>query len=104
MYAIIKTGGKQYKVAVGDKLKVEKLVAEVGSVLEIDRVLMVSNGSEVTVGSPLTETTVSTKVLAHGRGDKVRVFKMRRRKGYRRTKSNRQAYTELEITAIGAAA
>lgn len=101
MYAVIETGGKQYKVAVGDKLKVEKLIADEGTSVELDRVLMVADGENITVGSPVLGTAVSATVLAHGRGDKIRVFKMKRRKNYRRTQGHRQAYTEIEITGIG---
>ena len=103
MYAIIETGGKQHKVAVGDKLKVEKLAIAQGASMELERVLMVADGEQVAVGASLagTEHTVSATVLGHGRGDKIRVFKMKRRKNYRRTQGHRQAYTEIEITAIG---
>lgn len=101
MYAVIETGGKQYKVAVGDRLKVEKLAAAEGASVELGRVLMVADGERVTVGSPTPEATVSATVLGHGRGDKIRVFKMKRRKNYRRTQGHRQSYTEIEITAVG---
>ncbi|MEM7194566.1 MAG: 50S ribosomal protein L21 [Pseudomonadota bacterium] len=103
MYAVVETGGKQYKVAIGDKLKVEKIAAEEGASIDFDRVLMVADGDDVTVGTPLVETAVSATVVGHGRGDKIRVFKMKRRKNYRRTAGHRQHYTELEITAIGGA-
>lgn len=102
MYAVIETGGKQYRVAVGDNLKVEKLDVGEGEAVELDRVLLLSDNGEVTVGNPtLEDTTVSARVVSHGRGEKIRVFKMKRRKGYRRTQGHRQAFTELEITAIG---
>ena len=101
MYAVIETGGKQYKVAVGDRLKVEKLAVAEGASVELGRVLMVAEGERVTLGAP-TPTAVSATVLGHGRGDKIRVFKMKRRKNYRRTQGHRQSYTEIEITAIGA--
>jgi large subunit ribosomal protein L21 len=101
MYAVIKTGGKQYKVTVGDKLKVEKLIAEEGASVALDRVLMVADGENIAVGSPLVETAVSATVLSHGRGDKIRVFKMKRRKNYRRTQGHRQSFTEIQITSIG---
>ena len=100
MYAVIETGGKQYKVALGDKLKVEKLAAEAGASVR-PRVLLVANGGDVAAGAPAAETEVSAKVLSHGRGEKIRVFKMKRRKGYRRTIGHRQSYTEIQITAIG---
>ncbi len=104
MYAVVKTGGKQYRVAVGDKLKVEKLIAEEGDSVDFDQVLMVGEGDDVTVGSPLVDTTVSAKVLSQGRGKKIIVFKMKRRKDYRRTQGHRQSFTEIEITSIGGAA
>jgi len=100
MYAVIQTGGKQYKVAVGDKLKVEKLAVDAGAMLR-PRVLMVANGSDIAAGAPAAKTAVSATVLSHGRGEKIRVFKMKRRKGYRRTIGHRQSYTEIQITAIG---
>lgn len=101
MYAVVETGGKQYKVAVGDKLKVEKLAVEEGSSVSIERVLMVANGDDVTVGAPLVEVPVTATVLSHGKDKKIRVFKMKRRKNYRRTRGHRQLYTEIEITGIG---
>ncbi|MEA3292530.1 MAG: 50S ribosomal protein L21, partial [Pseudomonadota bacterium] len=102
MYAVIETGGKQYRVAVGENLKIEKLDAGEGSTVELDRVLMVSDDGEVTIGAPTIEnTTVSAKVVSHGRGEKIKVFKMKRRKDYRLTQGHRQDYTEIEITAIG---
>ncbi len=101
MYAIIKTGGKQYKVAAGEKLKVEKLTADIGSEILIDQVLLVGAGDEVKVGTPLVSgASVKAKVLAHGRSDKVQIFKMRRRKHYQKHQGHRQSYTELEITGI----
>jgi large subunit ribosomal protein L21 len=101
MYAIIKTGGKQYKVAAGEKLKVEKLTADIGSEILIDQVLLVGAGDEVKVGTPLVSgASVKAKVLAHGRNDKVQIFKMRRRKHYQKHQGHRQSYTELEITGI----
>ena len=101
MYAIIKTGGKQYRVAAGEKLKVEKLVGDIGSELLIDQVLLVGAGDDVKVGTPLVPgASVSAKVLAHGLGDKVKIFKMRRRKHYEKNQGHRQGYTEIEITGI----
>ncbi len=88
MYAVIKTGGKQYRVAAGDKLKVEKLVGDVGSEITIDKVLLVSDGENTTIGAPLVKgASVQAKVVAHGRADKVLIFKMRRRKHYRKTQA-----------------
>ncbi|MFG6432287.1 MULTISPECIES: 50S ribosomal protein L21 [Roseateles] len=101
MYAVIKTGGKQYKVAAGDKLKVELLDAEVGAVVTIDQVLAVGSGDGLTVGAPLVAgATVSATVVSHGKHDKVRIFKMRRRKHYKKSQGHRQNYTELEISAV----
>ncbi|MCB4810407.1 50S ribosomal protein L21 [Methylovorus menthalis] len=103
MYAVIKTGGKQYRVAAGDKLKVEKLVGEVGSDITIDQVLMVADGDNVTIGAPvIAGASVKAKVVAHGRGDKVLIFKMRRRKHYRKTQGHRQDFTEIQIENIAA--
>lgn len=102
MFAVVETGGKQYKVAVGDKVKVEKLSAESGESVSLDRVLMVADGDDVTVGKPTVEgRSVTATVLDQGKHDKVHVFKMKRRKGYRRNQGHRQQYTELEITSIG---
>lgn len=103
MYAIIKTGGKQYRVAAGEKLKVEKLAGDIGSEFLIDQVLLVGAGDEVKVGTPLVSgASVSAKVLAHGLGDKIKIFKMRRRKHYEKNQGHRQGYTEIEITGISA--
>jgi large subunit ribosomal protein L21 len=102
MYAVIKTGGKQYRVAAGDKLKVEKLTGDVGSSVTFDQVLMVADGDNVTIGAPLISgATIPAKIVSHGRGDKVMIFKFRRRKHYRKTQGHRQDYTEIEIGAIG---
>jgi len=101
MYAIIKTGGKQYRVAAGEKLKVEKLAGNIGSEFLIDQVLLVGAGDNVKIGTPLVPgASVSAKVLAHGLGDKVKIFKMRRRKHYEKNQGHRQGYTEIEITGI----
>ena len=101
MYAVIKTGGKQYKVAPGEKLKVEKLVAEVGAAVTLDQVLMVGDGDSVRLGQPtLAGATVKATVLAHGRGEKVKIFKMRRRKHYQKHQGHRQGFTELQIDGI----
>jgi large subunit ribosomal protein L21 len=103
MYAVIKTGGKQYRVAAGDKLKVEKLAGDVGSDITLDKVLLVADGDNVTIGAPLVAgATVQAKVVAHGKGDKVMIFKMRRRKHYRKTQGHRQNYTEIQIQQIAA--
>lgn len=103
MYAVIKTGGKQYKVAAGDKLKVEKLTGDVGSKVVIDKVLLVADGETTTIGAPLVAgAKVNATVVSHGRGDKVMIFKMRRRKHYRKTQGHRQSYTEIQIDTISA--
>jgi large subunit ribosomal protein L21 len=105
MYAVIETGGKQYRVAVGDRVCVESLPAETGSTVTLDKVLMVAGTDGVRVGDPrLADGKVEATVVGHGRGDKIRVFKMRRRKHYRRTIGHRQNYTELQITAIAGGA
>ena len=103
MYAVVKTGGKQYRVSQGDRLKVESLKAEAGSEVSLDEVLMVGSGESVTVGAPtVANASVSAKVLTHGRGDKIRIIKFRRRKHHRKQAGHRQNYTELEITSINA--
>jgi large subunit ribosomal protein L21 len=103
MYAVIKTGGKQYRVAPGEKLKVEKLAGDVGSDVVLDQVLMVADGDKVTVGAPVVAgASVKATVVAHGRHDKVMIFKMRRRKHYRKTQGHRQDYTEIQIQQIAA--
>jgi large subunit ribosomal protein L21 len=101
MYAVIKTGGKQYRVTAGDKLKVESLDAAVGSVITLTEVLAVGHGAEVRVGNPLVAgAAVTATVIGHGRGDKVRIFKLRRRKHYQKRAGHRQNFTELRIDAI----
>ncbi|MCC6916769.1 50S ribosomal protein L21 [Nitrosomonas sp.] len=103
MYAVIKTGGKQYRVEVGNKLKVETLPAEAGSNIQLDQVLMVADGETVSAGAPfLNQAKVSATVIGHGRHDKIRIFKMRRRKHYRKQQGHRQNYTEIQITGISA--
>ena len=103
MYAIIKTGGKQYRVAAGEKLKVESLNAEVGSQVTISEVLAVSDGNELKVGASFVEgASVTATVVSHGRHDKVRIFKMRRRKHSIKSAGHRQNYTELKIETIAA--
>lgn len=103
MYAVIKTGGKQYRVAVGEKIKVEQIPASVGSSITIDQVLMVGEGGAVKIGTPVVSgASVKAEVLSHGRHDKIKIFKMRRRKHYQRHQGHRQNYTELRIEAISA--
>lgn len=101
MYAIIATGGKQYRVAEGDLLRIEKLEAEVGSNIDFDQVLLVGEGEDVRVGAPLVEGgKVSATVESHGRGDKIRIIKFRRRKHHRKQMGHRQYYTAVRITGI----
>ncbi len=103
MYAVIKTGGKQYKVAAGEKIKVEQIAADVGQEVVIAEVLAVGNGADLKVGTPLVAgASVKATVVAHGKHDKVRIFKMRRRKHYQKHGGHRQSYTELQIGAISA--
>ncbi len=101
MYAVIKSGGKQYRVESGAKLRVESLAADVGAAVSFDQVLLVGNGESVKVGAPLISgALVKATVLGHGRGDKVKIFKMRRRKHYTKTQGHRQNYTEVRIDDI----
>ncbi|MGL6072080.1 50S ribosomal protein L21 [Craterilacuibacter sp.] len=100
-YAVIKTGGKQYKVSVGQKLKIEQIPADIDSQIVLEEVLMVADGEQVVIGAPLVAgATVKVTVMAHGRGDKVRIFKMRRRKHYQKHQGHRQNYTEVRIDEI----
>ena len=101
MYAVIKTGGKQYRVSAGEKVKIESIPAEVGSQIELNQVLMVADGDKITAGTPLVAgAVVKATVVAHGRGEKLTIFKLRRRKHYRKTLGHRQNYTEIEINGI----
>lgn len=103
MYAVIETGGKQYRVEEGEVLRVEKLAADEGASIDFDRVLMVGEGADVQVGSPVVEgAKVSATVKAHGRGEKVNIIKFKRRKHYMRRQGHRQSYTEIEVTGIAA--
>jgi large subunit ribosomal protein L21 len=100
-YAVIKTGGKQYRVATGDKLRVESLTAEVGSELVIDQVLAIGQGDALKVGAPLVSgAQVRAKVISQGLGEKIKIFKLRRRKHYQKHQGHRQQFTEIEITGI----
>jgi len=104
MYAVIKTGGKQYKVAAGEKIKVEQIAADVGQEIVFDQVLAVGDGASIQVGTPLVlGASVTVTVISHGRGDKIRIFKMRRRKHYQKRQGHRQNYTELQIGEISGA-
>ena len=101
MYAIIKSGGKQYRVKAGEQVRVEALAAEVGSSVSLEEVLLVGTGDGVKVGAPLVSSAkVRATVVAHGRGDKVKIFKLRRRKHYQKTQGHRQSYTEIRIDDI----
>ncbi len=103
MYAVVRTGGKQYRLKIGDSVKVEKLPDEVGNIVELSQILMISDGSDVKVGTPLvTGASVKAEIVGHGRNKKIRVFKMKRRKKYRRTQGHRQAFTQLKVTEINA--
>ena len=101
MYAVVKTGGKQYRVSAGEKLKIEQIPADIGAEIVLDQVLLVADGDNLKMGRPLVAgATVQAKVLAQGRHDKVRIFKMRRRKHYQKHQGHRQNFTEIEITDI----
>jgi large subunit ribosomal protein L21 len=103
MYAVVNTGGKQYKVREGDTLRIEKIEGEVGSPVSFDRVLMVADGEEVTVGTPVVENaTVSGQIVEQGKSKKIIVFKYKRRKRYRRKQGHRQPFTAVKIKAINA--
>ncbi|MDD9935667.1 MAG: 50S ribosomal protein L21 [Myxococcales bacterium] len=102
MYAVIKTGGKQYRVSEGERLRVEKLPGAVGDAIELDEVLMIG-GEKVAVGAPtVSGAKVSAEIVGQGRGKKVIVYKIKRRKSYRRKAGHRQPYTELKVTGISA--
>lgn len=101
MYAVIKTGGKQYKVAAGETLKVESLTADVGATVSFDEVLMIADGDKHTIGAPRVKGgKVTAEVVRHGRGDKIRIIKHRRRKNYHKEQGHRQNFTEVKITGI----
>jgi large subunit ribosomal protein L21 len=103
MYAVVKTGGKQYRVSAGEKLKIEQITADVGQEIVLDEVLLIADGEALKMGTPLVSgAKVNAKVLKHGRGDKVHIYKMRRRKHYRKSQGHRQNYTEIEILGIAA--
>jgi large subunit ribosomal protein L21 len=103
MYAVIATGGKQYRVTEGETLKVEKIAGEEGSEIELDQVLMVADGDNIQVGTPMLDKgTVTAKIVSHGRGKKVEIIKFQRRKHFRKQMGHRQSYTEIEISKIKA--
>ena len=101
MYAVIQTGGKQYRVKSGEQLKVESLAADVGAAVSFDRVLMLGEGDGVRVGAPFVNgAAVKATVVAQGRGEKIRIFKLRRRKHFAKTQGHRQGFTEVRIDEI----
>ena len=100
MYAVLVTGGKQYRVMKGETLRVEKLEVEEGNEIKFDNVLMLGDGDGVKLGDDIKGATVTAKVVGHGRADKVRIVKFRRRKHHRKQMGHRQHYTEIEITGI----
>ena len=100
MYAVLVTGGKQYRVAQGETLRVEKLEVEAGNSITFDNILMLGDGEGVTLGDALKGASVTAKVVGHGRADKVRIIKFRRRKHHMKQQGHRQHYTEIEITGI----
>jgi large subunit ribosomal protein L21 len=103
MYAVIETGGKQYRVEPGQRIRVEKLDADEGASIDLDKVLLVADGDDIKVGAPyVSGGSVTATVTGQGRGKKIRIIKFRRRKHSRKTQGHRQAYTELEITGIKA--
>ena len=103
MYAVIKTGGKQYKVAAGETLKVERLSGDVGADVTLDQVLAMGSGADFVTGAPLvTGASVLASIVSHGRHEKVRIFKMKKRKHYQKRQGHRQSFTEIRISAINA--
>ena len=101
MYAVVKTGGKQYRVEPGSKLRVEKIEVEQGATIELDQVLMVADGESVKLGTPFVDGgKVTVRVIAHGKGKKIDIVKFRRRKHYKKHGGHRQWYTDLEIVGI----
>ena len=103
MYAVFKTGGKQYRASTGDVIKVEKIEAEKGATVELDQVLMVGEGEDVKIGAPYLEGgKVTATVVDHGRHKKIKVIKFKRRKSYRKQMGHRQYFTQIEITGIDA--
>lgn len=104
MYAVFRTGGKQYRARQGERVRIERLNAAVGDAVAFDEVLLVGEGAQVKVGAPLVAGgKVEAKVVAQGRGDKIRIVKFKRRAHYKRVKGHRQPFTEVEITAISGA-
>jgi len=103
MYAVIESGGKQHRVVEGEVLRLEKLNSATGEVVDFDKVLLVADGDDVKVGAPyVAGGAVKAEIISHGRGDKVRIIKFKRRKHYRKQQGHRQWYTEVKITGISA--
>lgn len=103
MYAVVSTGGKQYRLTQGEVLRVEKLDAEEGATVELDKVLMIADGDKLNIGAPLIDGgKVSVVIKSHGRGKKVEIMKFRRRKHHQKCTGHRQSYTEIEVTGISA--
>jgi large subunit ribosomal protein L21 len=101
MYAVVKTGGKQYRVSKGDKVRIEKIPGDVGAEVSFDQVLMIGGTDDVKVGTPVVSgATVSARIVKQDRSKKITVFKFKRRKGYKKKQGHRQAYTQVEITGI----
>ena len=101
MYAVVQTGGKQYRLGVGDNVRVEKLAGELGEVVELPQVLVIGDGEKVSIGDPvIAGASVKAEIVSHVRDKKIRVFKMKRRKKYRRTQGHRQSFTQLRVTEI----
>ena len=104
MYAVIKTGGKQYKVAAGETIRVERLALDVGQDVTLDQVLAVGSGADLVTGAPFVSgASVVASIVSHGRHDKIRIFKMRRRKHYQKRQGHRQSFTEIRISAVNGA-
>ena len=102
MYAVFQSGGKQHRVAEGQTVRLEKIEVAAGETVEFDGVLMVSNGDDIKIGTPYVEGKVTAEVVTHGRGDKVKIVKFRRRKHSRKQQGHRQWFTEVKITGINA--
>ncbi len=103
MYAVIETGGKQYRVTEGDVITVEKLGVEAGKKVDFDKVLVIGEGSDIKIGTPYVDAAVSGKVVENGKGEKVVIYKYKAKKDYRKKQGHRQPYTMVEITSIGGA-
>ncbi|MCX8664588.1 50S ribosomal protein L21 [Gilliamella sp. B2840] len=101
MYAVFQSGGKQHRVSEGQVIRLEKIEVETGAEVVFDKVLMVANGEDIKVGAPFVEgATIKAEIVEHGRGDKVKIVKFRRRKHYRKQQGHRQWFTDVKITAI----